>query len=248
MEEYKNCPYCGEKILAIAKKCRHCHQWLEEQTEVASNDINMIRKKNTALSWILATFVLILAAVVTYSFISKKSVYEMCFGNEQAITTQHEISSVIDKFVSECDEFGCCSWGIFNDFSGLKQGEECYKTHLEYSGIITADGAPLSVSTLNEIIESSIIVTGASCGGDLLTISYEVDMGGKNVDLPEYLIGKYGLNPIFDNGGGSSFGRILYRANNGYYFVLGTSFGQSWGSYDVYVSKEVGMVSQFVKE
>lgn len=248
MEEYKNCPYCGEKILSVAKKCRHCHQWLEEQPVVISKDTDMIQKKNTALSWILAAVVLILAAVVTYSFISKKSVYEMCFGNDASVTVQHEITSVIDKFILECDEFDCCSWDIFNDFSGFKPGDECYKTHLDYSGILTADGTPLSVSTFNEIIESVINVTGASCGGDLLTISYEVDMGGKNVDLPEYLIEKYGLNPIYDNGGGPTFGKILYLAKNGYYFVLETSFGQSYGSYGVYVSKEVGTVSQFLKE
>lgn len=247
MEDYKNCPYCGEKILAIAMKCKHCHQWLEEQPEVVSKP-DLIQKKNTALSWTLAAFVFILAAVVTYSFISKKSVYEMCFGKEAPITIQHEITSIIDKFISECDEFDCCSWDIFNDFSGLKPGDDCYKTHLDYSGKLTANGTPLSVSTFNEIIESIINVTGASVGGNLLTISYEVDMGGKNVDLPEYLIEKYGLNPIFDNGGGFTFGKALYLAKNGYYFVLETSFGQSFGSYGVYVSKEVGIVSQFLKE
>lgn len=30
MEETKNCPYCGEEILAIAKKCKHCGEWLNQ--------------------------------------------------------------------------------------------------------------------------------------------------------------------------------------------------------------------------
>ena len=32
----KNCPYCGEEIMATAKKCKHCGEWLVEVTNVAS--------------------------------------------------------------------------------------------------------------------------------------------------------------------------------------------------------------------
>lgn len=30
----KNCPYCGEEIMATAKKCKHCGEWLTEQAPV----------------------------------------------------------------------------------------------------------------------------------------------------------------------------------------------------------------------
>ena len=30
MEKTERCPYCGEEILAIAKKCKHCGEWLDE--------------------------------------------------------------------------------------------------------------------------------------------------------------------------------------------------------------------------
>lgn len=29
--ETKNCPYCGEVILAVAKKCKHCGEWFDQQ-------------------------------------------------------------------------------------------------------------------------------------------------------------------------------------------------------------------------
>jgi hypothetical protein len=31
-EETKQCPYCGETILAVAKKCRYCGEWLNENS------------------------------------------------------------------------------------------------------------------------------------------------------------------------------------------------------------------------
>lgn len=29
-QETKRCPFCGEEILAVAKKCKHCKEWLDE--------------------------------------------------------------------------------------------------------------------------------------------------------------------------------------------------------------------------
>lgn len=32
-QETTKCPYCGEEILATAKKCKHCGEWLEQEEE-----------------------------------------------------------------------------------------------------------------------------------------------------------------------------------------------------------------------
>ena len=45
MEQTKKCPYCGQEILAVAKKCKHCGAWIETNNTRSDN-------KPTMVSWI----------------------------------------------------------------------------------------------------------------------------------------------------------------------------------------------------
>lgn len=43
MEEIKQCPYCGKEIKAIAKKCKHCGEWLtNEDSDVQDSTIEKV--------------------------------------------------------------------------------------------------------------------------------------------------------------------------------------------------------------
>ena len=35
--ETKKCPYCGEDIPALAKKCTHCGMWIEEKSSLSKD-------------------------------------------------------------------------------------------------------------------------------------------------------------------------------------------------------------------
>ena len=41
-EEMKTCPYCGEEILAIAKKCKHCGEFLDKEIQNGSSNIETL--------------------------------------------------------------------------------------------------------------------------------------------------------------------------------------------------------------
>jgi hypothetical protein len=49
MEKTKRCPYCGEEILAIAKKCKHCGEWFDEpSTHMSTSTLETEFKDNSA--------------------------------------------------------------------------------------------------------------------------------------------------------------------------------------------------------
>lgn len=50
--ETRKCPFCGEEIMKVAKKCRHCGEWLPiEQTKTAPSNIQIQSQVNVVENW-----------------------------------------------------------------------------------------------------------------------------------------------------------------------------------------------------
>jgi protein-S-isoprenylcysteine O-methyltransferase Ste14 len=72
----KPCPHCGVEILATAKKCKECKQWVETPQVQSNASVVVIASADIAKAIDIATLVMLVIAVVTMviSFINGMSV------------------------------------------------------------------------------------------------------------------------------------------------------------------------------
>lgn len=72
MEEKKLCPYCGEEILAVAKKCKHCGEWLDKKENAEARIVaKQVPEKKTAFKkWWIAIPLIILIAIGLFVVVS----------------------------------------------------------------------------------------------------------------------------------------------------------------------------------
>ena len=72
MEQTTKCPYCGEEILAVAKKCKHCGEWLDKDVEPTSHAESqstqpvqtIMPKKKSVSKGVIAAILVLLVLIV----------------------------------------------------------------------------------------------------------------------------------------------------------------------------------------
>lgn len=62
-EEIKNCPMCGEEILAVAKKCKHCGEMIPEEPSDFMKKIESILNPNIP-TWLTVTIVVVVIVIL----------------------------------------------------------------------------------------------------------------------------------------------------------------------------------------
>ena len=72
MEEKKLCPYCGEEILAVAKKCKHCGEWLDkkENAETRKAPQHVYETKAAFKKWRIAIPLILVIAIGLFVVVS----------------------------------------------------------------------------------------------------------------------------------------------------------------------------------
>lgn len=63
-EETKICPYCGEQILKVAIKCKHCGEWLDENYQEAPQQYYIQESNDGCLGVIWKTVVIVITIVI----------------------------------------------------------------------------------------------------------------------------------------------------------------------------------------
>ena len=137
-EDVKNCPFCGEEILAVAKKCKHCGSDLgmgphEEEVSSKSEASSPVHRKKSS-PWVLVVLVAIAVLlffgnfhIITGGSVGPKIVSRDSFGFSEIFINVDAITSM--PWISAKSRFplGCRVLAR----EGIIESDEAFKARIE---------------------------------------------------------------------------------------------------------------------
>lgn len=87
-QETMKCPYCGEEILAVAKKCKHCGEWLDEEQNVnianeqTDEDVNENNLTSHSSSGFISRIIVAIICFVIAFLLFKFGSWNVVWGKE----------------------------------------------------------------------------------------------------------------------------------------------------------------------
>ena len=127
-KETKDCPYCGEEILEVAKKCKHCGEFLDtsELSESGKEqDSPQNRRQEASINQGVAPLMGFFLGLLLVNFIYPLGLSWLCNYEDQIESgntyTWCLVGQIIDSFAEaeEYDDSGCAPCASFNRLSSL---------------------------------------------------------------------------------------------------------------------------------
>ena len=156
MEGTKKCPYCGKEILAVAKKCKHCGEWLDGREKQPTCSTMPNNGSKDHYKYIYVVLGVIVAIVLVYFLVSNKGQHEDNASMVAAISdsvgiinsaSTSEVERVAPQMRSETDDNDKLSETIShitnngNIVITISNEKVYYFSGLGYDNIFDSDGA-----------------------------------------------------------------------------------------------------------
>lgn len=156
-KQTKHCPYCGEEIMASAKKCRYCGEWLDKEAQPITKQVEKTKElpkdKSREQSKVPAMVIMGVATFIAVFLI----VFYRTTGLNLSGHGRDNIESMVDTVSVDTTDYDendtdSCDYGNTYDNSDTDytesdygQSDDYYETCMRCKGEFTSGGTPIEL-------------------------------------------------------------------------------------------------------